>query len=169
MSIENVIAFWRLAQDDQGLRQRLEALKGEARDARPETVVKMAAAAGLSFSSGELLATEAVLAFWERVKTDAGLQAQLAPLQSGDDAAAATGEIAKIAQAAGFQVTAEQIATVTEARVASGAMELDESQLQSVVGGARGLTGLNLSLSNALKGKWAPNFRIGPGTVAEYM
>ena len=169
MSIENVIAFWRLAQDDGSLRQRLESLSKENRDARPETVVKLGAAAGLSFTRAELLATEAVLAFWERVRSDSALQAKLKPVQSSGDAASASNAIAKIAQEAGFQVTGEQIATVTAARIASGSMELKEEELERVVGGATSLSSLNVSLTNAISGKWLPNFRIGPGSVAEYM
>jgi predicted ribosomally synthesized peptide with nif11-like leader len=162
MAYGPVIAFWQRVQNDTGLQQSVKALENTSRDKRPEQIVKLGTEKGFSFTPKELLEIDAVLAFWQKVNKDSGLQNRLEPVQKLGEQAAAN-EVVKIANDAGFAFSNAALAETMKAQVGTG--ELQEKQLDAVAGGL-----VSTSLNMAIQGSFAPTFkRIGPGGVAEYM
>lgn len=137
MSLQNVVGFWQRVQNDAAL---LDEVKDVAnRDEWLRQIVRIASQNGFAFTPAEMLEAEAVLVFWKKVQSDRELQTRLKPTRLMQSEEQAAGEVVKIAGAAGFQFSQDALKLITqpyvEAYSAKAVKELNDKQLETVVGG----------------------------------
>jgi predicted ribosomally synthesized peptide with nif11-like leader len=176
MSLENVIAFWSKVQHDKELQKRVQPgakipkLSKDVKSSDLEELAKIAASVGFSCTAQELAATEAVIRFWGAVPKDAKLKSELAACEKMDEKKAAA-ETVRIANAHGYAFTADDLRAVSPAILSAKTGELSDQQLESVAGGVSASSQflVSSSLSLAMRSGFQTNYRIGPGSVAQYM
>ena len=176
MSLENVIAFWSKVRTDKDLQKKVHPgdkipkLSKDVKGADLDELAKVATAAGFACTGKELAATEAVIRFWGAVPKDDKLKAALSAVEKLDEKKAAA-ETVRIAGAHGYQFSVDELNTISPVVLAAQTGALSEDQLDAVSGGAVApMFQVGASLNLAVKGGFTvPNFRIGPGSVAQYM
>ena len=167
MSIANVVSFWQRVQADESLQAKVAPggsagvpkLQKDTTAKQLTGLVTVCREAGFQCTAEELSAAEHVLRFWQEVSQDTKLQAELEKAKYLPEAEA-TKEIVRLAEARGFRFSADELNAVSPAVIAAGKIgEPSDRQLEA----------LSSSLSLAYKGGWAPDFRLGPGSIARYM
>ena len=180
MAFESVIAFWQKVQGDAQLQERVNPAAGQVprlhhgvHDSELAALADIAQAAGFSATTEEFAAAEAVIRFWNQVRTDQALQKALKPVEKTTSTDAAGEDVARIAHTAGFRFSGKQLNAVTAALIEGGAGPkggATEGKAGHAVGQMAG-SAYGQSFQTALRNGWTAAFRykIGPGAVAEYM
>ena len=162
MSLENVVGFWQRLQDDPSLQVKVKNL-ARNKDEWAGKIVQLAGRSGYVVSEGEILETEAVIEFWQKVHSDTGLQTRLKPTREMQSEQQAVAEVVKIARDAGYVFSANALELITKAYAdgfaSRASHELSERQLDTVAAGVSHPLSFNsISTSLAINGPRIGNY-----------